>query len=504
MNYTAKETLDQGESLDIGETPDACEPSMPVTTKPKVPSHGKRTDRARVNRRQAAIGNGRGRRSGTVTVVRRVRFRDRLSRLGLHFLFVALFAIIGGSLRGFNLLLLLAGLLISVVIVQWRSAHAAIRRVVVSRKSFPGGHVGSELAVRYQVQNQSSYFPASFIQIEDRLVPYGVSEDDESWTVYCAVGTVAAKSTVETVARCRFANRGVFTLGPVVASTTFPFALTSSERMLADSQQVVYLYPRLLVLRDGWHRLLPPRSGGDGDRSTSGTNYFGSFYGLRPWQSGDHVRHIHWRTTARIGEPAVRQFEQNHRHQICLIVDGVIDGGGSVEGFEQVLSLAATMIDELSKAAIPLTLLVADLLSWEANSADPIQAGGLERNHGTDCRQMLERLAVSDAVVAIDERDPLIKVITESAKIVGRYDLVVISQRRFRDVMHPASELRTRQRSMPDWVSLMRRGRLTWLDIRSDEVRQYVHFADQSGNSMARTTPGRQASLVNGSEETVQ
>ena len=43
---------------------------------------------------------------------RPLRFRYQLTRLGLHFVFVAAFTMIGGALRGFNLLLVLAGLLV--------------------------------------------------------------------------------------------------------------------------------------------------------------------------------------------------------------------------------------------------------------------------------------------------------------------------------------------------------------------------------------------------------
>ncbi|PNY36239.1 hypothetical protein C2E31_14100 [Rhodopirellula baltica] len=230
----------------------------------------------------------------------RIRYRDRLSRLGLHFLFVALFAIIGGSLRGFNLLLLLAGLLISVVIVQWRTAHTAIRRVHLSRQPLSGGHVGDDVHIRYRVRNLSRFFPTAFVQIEESLVPVDAIDDDEKWSVFAATGSVAPQQSIETSVQCRFATRGAFQLGPLIASTTFPFALSVSERQTVNSEQTIYVYPSLLTLKRHWQRLLPPRPGGDGDRSTTGTNYQGEFYGLRPWQSGDHVRHIHWRTTARL------------------------------------------------------------------------------------------------------------------------------------------------------------------------------------------------------------
>ena len=48
------------------------------------------------------------------------RYNNRLTRLGFHFLFLGSFAIFGGAVRGFNLLLVLAAVLIGALLIQWR------------------------------------------------------------------------------------------------------------------------------------------------------------------------------------------------------------------------------------------------------------------------------------------------------------------------------------------------------------------------------------------------
>lgn len=240
-------------------------------------------------------------------------FRYRLTRLGLHFLFVALFAIIGGSLRGFNLLLVLAGLLTAIVIIQWRQGRAAIRHTLLKRNRVQGGHAGTPMTIRYQVCNAGRWLPLWAIRIEDRVSETasggGHVGQEVPAELVGGIGYVPAGRTRSTTVICRFSRRGLYELGPVITSTTFPFCLMSCERLSVGSNGDVFVYPRLIQLRRGWRTLLPPRRGGDGDRSTGGTNLDGEFFGLRPWQSGDHIKHIHWRTTARIGQPAVRQFE---------------------------------------------------------------------------------------------------------------------------------------------------------------------------------------------------
>ena len=110
-------------------------------------------------------------------------YRYRLTRLGFHFLFVALFAIVGGSLRGFNLLLVLAGLLTAVVIVQWRQGRAAIRRTAVRRQTVTGNFAGKPVTLHYEVRNAGRWLPLWGLCIEDRVspkfLPASADEDDD-------------------------------------------------------------------------------------------------------------------------------------------------------------------------------------------------------------------------------------------------------------------------------------------------------------------------------------
>ncbi|HMC10819.1 MAG TPA: DUF58 domain-containing protein, partial [Pirellulaceae bacterium] len=47
----------------------------------------------------------------------------------------------------------------------------------------------------------------------------------------------------------------------------------------------------------------------------------GDYYGLRPWQSGDSLRWIHWRTTAKLARPMVRQFERRRSRDVAIVLD---------------------------------------------------------------------------------------------------------------------------------------------------------------------------------------
>lgn len=435
-------------------------------------------------------------------------YRYRLTRLGYHFLFIALFAVIGGSLRGFNLLLVLAGLLIAVIIVQWRQCRAMIRRTRLRRISTRGSFAGTPIKIGYEVANQGRWLPLWNIQIDDRVsakvVPPHLQRDvDEEMggssnpiSLTSSVGQVPPRQTRAISSHCRFHHRGLYKLGPAVTSTMYPFCLMTAQRLGTGTQDQIFIYPQPLQLRRGWSDVLPPKRGGDGSRSTGGTKHDGEFFGLRPWQSGDHVKHIHWRTTARIGEPAVRQFEQRNRHQVCVVVDCSLKSSDdrASEAIELVLRLATTLIGELSTRNRSVTMLIADANS-AASSADP----KLIHSEGNQMTTLLERLAVAIPHRA-PESDSLSRCISHVAPELRKYDLVVVSSRRLADVVSSSGESQAGKQVTAIWRFFDQAGRLCWLDVNSAAVDRLMHrdpAGDADANNQSQPAAGANVDATN-------
>src|SRR5439155_26144915 len=77
----------------------------------------------------------------------------------------------------------------------------------------------------------------------------------------------------------------------------------------------------------------------------------GDYYGLRPWQSGDSLRWIHWRTTAKLARPIVRQYERRRSRDVALVLDPWLPAGHGEEeeaNLELSISLLATAITDLA------------------------------------------------------------------------------------------------------------------------------------------------------------
>jgi len=81
----------------------------------------------------------------------------------------------------------------------------------------------------------------------------------------------------------------------------------------------------------------------EGQVSKKITNNDIAFHALRPYVPGDDRRYVHWRTSARIGQLMVRQFEETRRSQITMIHVTREDLYASEDEFELAISVTASL-----------------------------------------------------------------------------------------------------------------------------------------------------------------
>lgn len=408
------------------------------------------------------------------------RRKHRLTRLGFHFVFVGAFAMLGGALRGFNLLLVLAGLLVGALIMQWRWSRRAVEAISVQRRLPTEAFAGKPFRVRYRLRNHGRFMPVWMIRVEDKIESI---DRAQSAVALCGVGVVSANRTVSPHYDCVVTNRGRYRFGPVSMMTTFPFSLFSS-RQIVDDQSEIHVFPELLTLQGRWQQALVSRSGGVATTARRSGAVEGDFFGLREWQTGDSPKWIHWRTSARLPELAVRQFEQQRRFDTCILVDaykGVESGAADQRGVELAISLAATFLVHL--VGSPSNRIV---LAVAGTEADAVIGGGSSEGK----RRMLEMLA---DVKPTDQPN-----IGEAAKkalhIVGHtQDLIVISSRAFSSVQNTDAAM---TQTISPWV---RRGSFRWINVNGPEVDRWIRRDCQTSEKASRddaqkaTTPALSA-----------
>lgn len=112
-------------------------------------------------------------------------------------------------------------------------------------------------------------------------------------------------------------RRGVFTFGPVrlTVSDLFERGTQSEERDLPGQ---LLVRPRTVPVRSREPARAP--LGTARSRASLFTDP-SRFAGVRAYQPGDPMRRIHWRATARLGQPVSRRYEPVNERQVLLAVD---------------------------------------------------------------------------------------------------------------------------------------------------------------------------------------
>lgn len=133
--------------------------------------------------------------------------------------------------------------------------------------------------------------------------------------------------------------RGVLAVGPVSVLRGDPLGLferTHDRRQAVD----LYVHPRTTTLEGlslGHLRDL------EGLPSQHLARDDVSFHALREYQPGDDLRHVHWKSTARVGSVMVRQYEETRRSHFVVGLSTHPDEYRVADEFELAISVAGSI-----------------------------------------------------------------------------------------------------------------------------------------------------------------
>lgn len=256
--------------------------------------------------------------------------RTHVSREGWLWLFAAAGLWATGVVKGINLILLLAYILIGMWALNWVVARRSLRGLTVKRRLGEPIFAGRPILWEIEVENTGSAARFGW-HAEDRGADHAV---------HWAGPALAPRRAVRLRREVTLPRRGLYDAERVRLSTSYPFGLVRFETALPDDDKVIVL-PRLGTLHAGrlrWWLRQTARPDERCRRSRRQVIHEMEFHGLRQFRPGDSPRWIHWRTTARRGELMVREFDQGSQNDLCLIV------APGPDGLDATLSLAATIV----------------------------------------------------------------------------------------------------------------------------------------------------------------
>lgn len=247
---------------------------------------------------------------------------------------------------GNNLLYLLLGAMLGFIIVSSWLSEQAIRDLRIERRGPHAVTVGHDFRLVYEVTNRKKRMPSLAVELTEAGLPHC------AFLAHVPPDGHASAQSVNS-----FVRRGVYPLGTVTVSTGFPFGLFLKERDIELPGEVI-VWPRTdRVVREpaaGAGRV--PRTGASA-RGAAGTR--GEYRSLRTYRVGDDSRDIHWRSSARLREPVIREYERDGAETRWICLDLRAEPG---EAAEVAVEVAASLAARTVAQQRPFAMLAGDQL----------------------------------------------------------------------------------------------------------------------------------------------
>ena len=188
-----------------------------------------------------------------------------IGREGVYYLFLVAFIMGSAAARDVNLLIVLAGLMVGPLLLNWRIVVTAIRQLEIERRLPRQAFAGQPFVVQVRGYNGRRRLGSWMLVVEDSI--QAEAADPLSGKPARRVPSrvllpyVAAGQSGTAAYRVLLPQRGAYQFGPLQAGTGFPLGLVRGSVRQRVAERLV-VYPRLGRLLPGWASVLEtPRFG---------------------------------------------------------------------------------------------------------------------------------------------------------------------------------------------------------------------------------------------------
>lgn len=278
---------------------------------------------------------------------RRSRVGQHITRAGVVFSLLTVAIAVVAMHTKVNFLVLLFGMLLSAFVLSFVLSRLTMRRLDFARGVPDGAHAGSAFTVELRAASRKRWLTSYGLVVLDEL-PDGLASERPGGVLL----ELPARGTLSVPYAATAARRGVYAFRSVSYSTRFPFGLFHQGRARPLPGELL-VFPRLgevsaeflgraraLVLAEQRSR------GGRGDEE---------FRNLREYRPGDNPRRIHWKTSAKLGKPVVRELEAIVGERVLILLDTRCQASGE-EALEAAISFAATLARDLVRRGFVVSL----------------------------------------------------------------------------------------------------------------------------------------------------
>ena len=147
-------------------------------------------------------------------------------------------------------------------------------------------------------------------------------------------------------------RRGVHKIGPARITKSDPCRLMQREVGQTGVDEL-WVRPRVVPIASIASGLTKDMDGPSFDQSPAGDVVF---HAIKPYRTGDDVRHVHWMATARAGELMVRHYVDNRQPYVSVVIDVDRASWRSTDDFDAAIDIAASIGISTLRRGEPLSM----------------------------------------------------------------------------------------------------------------------------------------------------
>ncbi|MCE3016240.1 MAG: DUF58 domain-containing protein [Pirellula sp.] len=399
----------------------------------------------------------------------------RLTREGWQFAFMVAFVVLGAVLRDVNLLVILAGTLLALLLIQWRVCSKSMYGLTLYRKLPRSIQARKDFEIEVTVTNPKRWLGAWLVLAQDRIIhkPFRPVSKQVSQTIGLLFSSVPPGAGRTQRYRCNVQQRGSYDFLGSEITTRFPLGLMRGILPVKSAGSFT-VQPAIGKLLPGWVELFDGKITGFKHRKSRSISDEGEFFGLRAYHPGDSPRWIHWRSSARMNELMVKQFQRTDSRELVIVLDLHSPSSTKKDAFEAYCRAEDLAVEFVASIAQSVATSNYAVLTVAIADHDPTLALRVQtRGQNT---ALLDRLGIAHGL----EVDTLPKTLELLEREYRRVEnLIVVSTRSKQlglQVQNPEESSKNVSSSVVFWR------RVVWLDSSQDELSRFFDPATASMN----------------------
>lgn len=269
----------------------------------------------------------------------------------------------------------------------WAKYHLRWMRVT---RTTPSHAFSGELATGAVRIDNLGLVPVPWVRAREAVPP-----ELRSRNRYQTVVSLNGRSAVNFVYELRCRQRGYFRVGPLSLSTGDLFGFADSG-FVEEEPETMIVFPRVLPLEKiGLQSRMLFGSLATRRRIFEDPTRLS---GVRPYMSGDELKHVHWKATAREGRTQTKKYDPAIAYEVVIAIDLDTRSYGThgvVSHSEWAIVIAASLASHLSERqqGVGLRTNGRDALTEEQMQVMPSAPG---RAHLTALLEALARVQVTE------------------------------------------------------------------------------------------------------------